>query len=80
MAGGRTRHLVTGVRLVLVVAILHASCAPVTKPDGIPFPPSGEAIPLLPPALQLPPWWPKDVPPPKTEPLWMTYPPAWREA
>lgn len=67
--------------LVVVAALLHASCAHhVARPAGIPFPPSGDAVPLLPPTLTLPPWWPRGVPPPKTEPLWMTYPDAWREA
>ena len=67
--------------LVVIGAMLHASCAPVAKPvDAIPFPPSGEAVPLLPPALKLPSWWPKDVPPPAKEPLWMTYPASWRDA
>ncbi len=65
--------------LLVVAALLHASCA---HPDAVqvhPFPPDGRAIPLLPPELELPPWWPKDVPAPVKEPLWMTYPLAWRE-
>jgi hypothetical protein len=67
--------------LVVVAVLLQASCAHhVTQPAGIPFPPSGEAIPLLPPEVDLPSWWPKGVPAPAKEPLWMTYPETWREA
>jgi hypothetical protein len=65
---------------VVIAALLHASCAHHAAPAGVPFPSDGSAIPLLPPALELPHWWPKGVPAPTKEPLWMTYPETWREA
>jgi hypothetical protein len=69
-----------GTCVVVVAALLHAGCAHPAPLETHPFPPDGTAIPLLPPVLTLPPWWPAGKPPPATEPLWMTYPPAWREA
>jgi hypothetical protein len=79
--GGPRRRAVKRTSAVVIVALLHASCAHHVAPvDGIPFPPDGTAVPLLPPALELPHWWPKGVPAPTKEPLWMTYPETWREA
>lgn len=66
--------------IVMVVVLLHAGCA---HPDPVqvhPFPPDGSAIPILPPELKMPPWWPQGVPPPVKAPAWMTYPDTWREA
>jgi hypothetical protein len=65
---------------VVIAALLHASCAHHAAPAGSPFPPDGSPIPLLPPAMELPHWWPRGVPAPAKEPLWMTYPETWREA